>query len=122
MSARKDLATELGKLMPRTWQIIDTDELPDHIRKTAVLISQRRIQPAPGNPLGSHLVSFRVYVVDPHTDSGKAEDALDSAVDSLLYAIDGLDPIRWTAAEKVIYEQHRAYEITIEAFSERTTE
>lgn len=119
MSARKDLAAVFRKLVPRVWQIIDTDRSIDQVKKVAVLISQRRIEPAPSNPLGSHRVTFRVYVIDANSDPGAAEDALDNSVDTLLYAIDSVDAIRWTAAEKVIYQDRRAYEITVEAFSER---
>lgn len=114
MSERTTLRAAISKLVPRTWQIIDTDRQIDHVKTAAVLISQRTIAPAP-NAAGTHIVTFRVYVVAA-TD---AEDALDDKVDTLLYAIDKIEAIRWTLANKVIYQDRTAYELTIEAFTER---
>ncbi|WP_157001435.1 hypothetical protein [Agromyces laixinhei] len=118
MSARKDLAAALVPLLPKKWQVIDHDRNLDKLAVIAVLVSQRRIEPAP-NAQGSHKGTFRVFIIDPHTDVAAAEDALDDGVDTLLYALDGVQAVRWTNAEKVIYQDFRAYQITLEAFTER---
>lgn len=118
MSARAALAAALRELVPADWQIVAVDRNLDESRRIVLLVSQRIIEPAP-NAQGSHKATFRVYVIDPHVDPEAAEDALDDAVDELLFLLDAVEFVRWTRAEKVIYQDRRAYQIDLEAFTER---
>ena len=120
MSARRDLARELRKLVPKAWKIVDTDRAIDDAKVTALLISQRTIERAP-NAQGNHRVTLNLYVIDPHTDPDSAEDGLDNAVDSLLFTLDKSEALRavvWTTATKVVYQGRRAYEIPITVYTE----
>jgi hypothetical protein len=117
MSARKDLARELRKIVPKAWVIVDTDKALDETTRIALLISQRTIEPAP-NAIGNHKVTLNLYVIDPHTDPDAAEDGLDDAVDTILFEFDRIPWASWTTASKVIYQGRRAYEIPIEAFTQ----
>lgn len=119
MSARKDLAAALRPLVPKAWPIIDHDRNLDEITKIALLVSQRTVEPAP-NATGTHKATLYVYVIDPHeADANAAEDALDDAVEIVCFGLDTIDALYWTAAEKVIYQGRRAYQITVQAFTVR---
>jgi hypothetical protein len=118
MSARKDLKAALKPLLPRNWQIVTADKSLDEITKPALIISQRTITPAP-NALGNHLVTFLLTVMDPRADEEAAEDALDNEVDDLLFAIDKTKGVWWTSAEKIVYQGKRAYQISLQAATER---
>lgn len=120
MSARKDLARELRKLVPKAYKIVDTERAVDESKVITLLVSQRTIDPAP-NAQGNHRVTLNLYVIDPHNDPAGAEDSLDDAVDNILFAIDrsgSLDSVSWSTAEKVVYQGRLAYQITITAYSE----
>jgi hypothetical protein len=119
MSARKDIAGVLRGIVPKRWKILDADAALDALSVICLVVSQRNIEPAP-NAIGNHKVTLFVFVVDPRDDAQASEDSLDNATDTVLFGIDdsGLS-IRWTGARKITYQGHRAYEITIEAMSER---
>jgi hypothetical protein len=118
MSARKDVAAALRPLVPKKWAILDADRNIDETTEIALLVSQRTIEPAP-NAAGNHRATLRVYVIDPHEDPDAAEDALDDAVELVCFALDTIDALYWTTAEKVIYQGRRAYQITVQAFTVR---
>ena len=118
MSARSDLASALKPHLPKRWMVVRADRPIDEIVVPTLMISQRTIEPAP-NAAGNHLVTFRLTIMDPHDDENAAEDALDDEVDDLLFALDQVDGLWWTEAQKLTAQGKRAYQITLKAASAR---
>lgn len=117
MGTRAQLATALKAKLPKTYKIIDSPreigEIEPKIR-AAVQIIRRSFEPAPHAPRGQLLQTFEIWAIEPSIDPDTAEDNLDTVAATICEAIDSLDFITWTIAEREPYDDNtfHAYRIT----------
>lgn len=107
---RKAFEALLRPLLPKTWQLISTHETTDNLDTVIVKIKQVRIEPHPQAP-ELHLISFIVTPSVPGGYTRDAEDRLDREVNEVLHALDDLDSVWWSSAEKVDDTNRLAYDI-----------
>jgi hypothetical protein len=113
-TVRAELAALLAPLLPKDWLIVPNERAIETANRTVLRLSQQSIQRHPQAPLGAVLVTFKAAVIDPGTDIERAEDNLDDAVTSLLFAIDALGgSVAWTDANKALFESNLGYEISL---------
>ncbi|MGK9146664.1 hypothetical protein KXS11_03430 [Plantibacter flavus] len=109
MNARKLIAEALRENLDRKYKIVDSPRNLDQIEanKPVVQIIQTKLRPAP-NKLGAYLADVAVWVIEPKTIA--AEDDLDDAMLDVAVALDKLDSLAWTEAERSTYgEDQPAY-------------
>ena len=119
-SVRDYLEAQLKPLLPGTWTFIPNQTMPETISQTVVILKHGRIEKLPAAPIGHLLNTVTLTIVDPHVDEVKAENALDDAVVELCSAIDGMDRINWSLAEKVtVKDPYIGWDITLTVITEK---
>ena len=119
--ARKEFAAILRPLLPDTWQLVDGSRSVDLTNKTVVRIRQTTIRPFDAAPIGYHGVTLTVNIRVPEQSTQAAEDRLDSEVDDLIHALDGMN-VLWESAEKVLMDattKTLGYDITVTIASQK---
>lgn len=101
MFVRDWLDENLAPLLPAGWRWVPEQRNLDTLDAVTVIWKQSRIMPLDEAPLGAVRVEGTLTVATPLTDIKRAEAALDDAVTELCSALDGLDGIVWTEAQKV---------------------
>jgi len=116
-SPRGLLLGYLKPVLPSDWKLIASEAEVQDSRGTVLRLSQRSITRHPASPNGAHLNSFILTVAVVNQDIALSEDLLDDAVDTLLFAIDGLGgTVAWTTCEKGITNlgfEALSYDITL---------
>ncbi|PPI28202.1 hypothetical protein [Rathayibacter sp. AY1B5] len=112
-TVRAQLSEILKPLLPKGWVIIPEQRDPGVITNSTVLLKQERISKLPASPIGSLQTSFILTVLTPHADTARAEDDLDDAVLELTTALDSLNGVDWTEAQKVISGDYLGYDISL---------
>jgi hypothetical protein len=125
MSARKDFAEAIGQFLPDNVRVIDhpkeLDALPGDVR-AVVMISRTAVRLA-ANASGALIHSFELVVIEPSTQPGIAEDALDEITDELIVALSKLNWLTWSEATRSTYDKkHPAYKFDIAAATSITKE
>ncbi|PPH47000.1 hypothetical protein C5D09_06370 [Rathayibacter sp. AY1C9] len=94
----------LSRRLP--WLIIPSpDDLTvDPTYQAGLLVYRTEMTPLPNRGATQH--TFEVVVMVPQTKGGgSAEDALDAAADRLIEALDPLDWLAWTKAERTNFQE-----------------
>ncbi len=109
MNSRKFLAAELRKKLPRQFKIIPEPRTMDELeaRRPVVMLIRTNIKPA---GTANYLADFAIWVIEPKLID--PEDALDDALDAVVLALDGLEFLLWTDAERSTYRDHPAWRIS----------
>jgi hypothetical protein len=120
MSAHGQLADALKPLVPAAWRIVgverDLDELEAGVVTVVIkLESIARIDAAPNT--GRYWAGWTVTVVQPNADPELADPAIYDACLELVAALDELDWLRWTRAQKVLEAGRYAFDITLETIT-----
>lgn len=103
MGIRHDLAAELAAVLPATWHVQPYPSTPRTIDPDlAALVMLHRTDVKPAELTGDWRHDVELWLVSPvtATDDGQAEDALDALLDVALEAIDRLDWLEWSTAER----------------------
>jgi hypothetical protein len=117
---RNTLVTLLTPLLPAGWKIVRTEEALDKAVKPVVILKQSRIQKSEVAPLGWHEIFFTVTVLSPLENRTRAEDQLDTLVNTTIHAIDECESLLWTSAEKVLVsEKYIGYDINLSLVSKK---
>ena len=116
MSVRSELAAALKPLLPTTIKIIDVPRSIDGMeaKRPVVLLFRESRAKAP-NAMGDYFDTFALYVITPGVDTRRSEDALDNALDQVIDALDQIQWLNWSIAERSIFgdNQAPAYKITL---------
>lgn len=116
MSVRSELAAALKPLLPTTIKIIDVPRSIDGMeaKRPVVLLFRESRAKAP-NAMGDYFDTFALYVIAPGVDTRRSEDALDNALDQVIDALDQIQWLNWSIAERSIFgdNQAPAYKITL---------
>jgi hypothetical protein len=118
-SVREWLSGELTALLPESWRIIPNQRTPETLDTVTVILVHQKINPSP-EALGCLTNKVTLTVVDPHTDSTRAEDALDEEVLALVTALGAHTRIKFTEARKVsINETYLGWDVDTEVLSQK---
>lgn len=116
MGARAQLAAALKPLLPPQVKIVDVPRSLDGIEtnKPVLLLYREKLEKAP-NAIGDYLATFALWVVTPGIDPKRAEDALDNTLDDIILALDRINFVHWTSAERSTFgdAQAPAYRIDL---------
>lgn len=120
-SIRKQLITKLRVAFPsKEWRFVDDERSIDRLTLPGIILSQRTLRRSPAAPIGAHVVSFIMTVIDPNADISKAENSLDDRLDTALHVLDGTHNLNWTEARKVVWQdRYLAYDIDLEVTSKK---
>ena len=100
MSNRTNLIAFLKGNLPSRFDVKDSVEIPDVLKKTTVW-AQHRGYSHDANIRGVMDANFTVTVASHHKDRDKAEDALDQDLPDVLEQIDAAG-LTWTTADAVL--------------------
>jgi hypothetical protein len=116
MTVRSELSDALRPLLPDTMRIIDVPRSLDGLEanRPVVLLYRDRLQKAP-NAQGAYLSTVSLWIITPNIDTVRAEDALDTALEHVIFALDQILWANWTTAERSIFgdAQAPAYRIDL---------
>ncbi len=116
MTVRSELSDALRPLLPDTMRIIDVPRSLDGLEanRPVVLLYRDRLQKAP-NAQGAYLSTVSLWIITPNIDTVRAEDALDTALETVIAALDQILWANWTTAERSIFgdAQAPAYRIDL---------
>ena len=111
MSARTEVAAHLTQALP-SYTVVPFPQDPDRVSGVTVLVWRSQVQRGPVK--GARSSDIVVWVLSGHEDPRKAEDALDTALDAVLAALDDLDASSWDTAERGVYaDRFNGYRITL---------
>lgn len=113
-TAREALVEQLKPALPKDWKIVEHQRNLDRLAQTTVVLKQESIAKLTAAPLHWLHVTFTITIIDPGTDVVQAEEALDDDVLALCHALDQIDGLTFDTATKVLYDQHLAYDITVQ--------
>lgn len=122
MSAHGLLADTLRPLVPASWRIVGVERNLDELEAGTVSVvikldSIRRIPEAPNT--GRYRAGWTITVVQPHADPELADPAVYDACLALVAALDGIEWIAWTSAQKALEGGRFAFDITVETITKR---
>lgn len=119
-TVRKNLMADLKPTLPRRWKIIPYGTKIDELtaKQVVAMIILESVQRAPEAPQGALLVTFSLIVIDPATGPATREDALDDDLTEMLWAIDEVETLSWTSAQRTIFQNRVAYDITLAQYIE----
>jgi hypothetical protein len=116
MGARAQLAAALKPLLPSQVKLVDVPRSLDGVEanKPVVMLYREKLTKAP-NAIGDYLATFALWIITPGIDPKRAEDALDDILDDVILAIDAIDFIQWSTAERSTFgdSQAPAYRIDL---------
>ena len=117
MSVRSEVADALRPLLPTNMRIIDVPRSLDGLdaNRPVVLLYRDRLEKAP-NAQGAYFSTVSLWVITPNIDTLRAEDALDTALDDVIAALDTIVWANWRTAERSIFgdAQAPAYRIDLQ--------
>lgn len=108
MSARTRLvdalAAGLGDTPERRYRVIGAPDVPAAIAPKTFELRVWQTEVTPGPALGSLLLPLTLWVCTGATRPGDADDALDGALDEVLSVLHPLEWVRWTRAERGVFD------------------
>jgi hypothetical protein len=113
--ARTEVADLLRPALPAGWIVDDHPHTIDGLEpdRPVVMLASGRVRPGPALSLRAN--ELRAWLVEPTTDPGGADDALDDLLVLLLAALDTVPLLEWPEAERGVYgdQEYPAYLVTI---------
>lgn len=127
MSARTELVTALKANLPSTYRVIGMNPTIDGVPKPTVMVWQQALARPDDFGLQRVNVTFNIWVLVGQENSGNADNALDAALENLLNALQPIDWVEWTTAERNVFgntegKQFHGYFVTVEAVATIDTE
>lgn len=116
MSVRSDLMAAIKPLLPANIRTVDVPRNLDGLETNKpVLMAYRDSVTKAANKQGAWLHSFSAWIITPNIDSAKAEDNLDTALENVIHALDQIDWLDWSNAERSTFgdQQAPAYRISL---------
>lgn len=119
MSMRSNAVDQLTAALPNTWTVIDDERALNVITRPTMLVSVRSFTPSDFAPLSKITVTMALMILSSHTDARAAEDDLDTLIVEALTAVNSLQNLTWTDANKMVHlDRYMGYEITTQATAE----
>jgi hypothetical protein len=114
MAVRSYVVKAIKPLLPRAWRFIEQQTNLDVIDRVTVILILQDISPAPAAPRGALLARYTLTLIEPKTDPGRAETALDDSILELVQALAGVSNLVWISATRALFGENQAYDITLE--------
>ncbi|MDJ0336436.1 hypothetical protein QMG83_14510 [Salinibacterium sp. G-O1] len=112
---REQLADQLRPLLPAAWKLVDVERNVDATNTPVVQLKLGDIAKTDAAPQGMFTSTWTITIISPHQDITKAEYQLDDDVIDLLFALDTIPGVQWSAAKKVAVDETRlGWDITTE--------
>lgn len=118
MTVRSEIADALD--LPDTYRVIDYQTGLDRIEvgQVVVMLYRETVRPAPQHQALDNELS--AWVLIPNQRAGTSDDVLDDALDVVLDAIDRVEPVLWTTAERGVWgDTYPGYRITLNAITSK---
>jgi hypothetical protein len=112
VSLRSDIADVLRDNLPDTFAVMAYVKTLDNTSRPVVMVHRSKITKAPLGHL-DHAVTLHVLV--PETLGEAAEDAADTALETVLGLVEAMNDLDWTGADRAAYENFTGWEITLTA-------
>lgn len=112
MTARTDLIADLKRHLPRGSKVIGYE--PDSVTEPTHLVFLESITRP--DQLGLHRlqIDFGIWLLVGSENPEKASDQADDALMELLGALQGIDQLWWSSAERGVYdEKWHGYKLTV---------
>lgn len=115
MSLRTQLveAIKAHEDLPKGWKVQGFLSIPDNPTKPVLIVRQESLTRTPQAPKDFYDFSFLVTLIVPEQDQEKAEESLDTAVETVLDILESLSNVRWSEATRVLFESFNAFDFTI---------
>lgn len=114
VNPRTEVTELLRAGLPAAWQVDDHVHDVEGMHPDTPLVMVGTSSLAPHEVLGLRTYTLRVVLVEPSTDPGDADDALDSRLDVLLDVLDKLPLLAWSSAERATFtDTWPAYEVAL---------
>lgn len=113
---RQSVINRLKPLLPRKWKLLPYGTNLDKLSVPVVMLTIQSITRTPQLPQSHRTYAATLSIFQPSTAPGRMDDALDDDLIDLLNAIDELDDVKWTKAERVLgnNDSNYGFDITIE--------
>jgi hypothetical protein len=112
VSLRSDIADVLRDNLPADYHVQAYVKALDNTARPVVMVHRSKITKAALGHL-SHEVTLHVLV--PETLGEAAEDAADTALETVLGLVEAMNDLDWTGADRAPYENFTGWEITLTA-------
>lgn len=123
MSARTELATALSAGLPSSYRVVGFNSTLDSVAKPTVMVWQQTLTRPDDFGLQRVNVTLNLWVLVGQQNSGNADNALDTALEKVLGALQPIDWVEWTTAERGVFaEKFHGYQVTVEAVATIDTE
>ncbi len=118
MNLRRTLADALAAALP-AYRVMGYATELDAVTRPTVLLWVSLIEPFETFGLDYLKVTFELWVVIGSQDPERANDDADDALTDVLTALQPLDYVDWTSAERgVLFDAHHGYRITAQAVAQ----
>lgn len=113
---RQSVINRLKPLLPRKWKLLPYGTNLDTLSVTVVMLTIQSITRTPAAPQSHRTYAATLSIFQPSTDPERLNDPLDDDLIDLLNAIDELEDVKWTKAERVLgnNDSNYGFDITIE--------
>ena len=120
MSFRSYVTDAIKPLLPKGWKLLPYSTNLDVLSQPVVMLKLNSVTRTPGAPNGAHTVTYTLAVIEPKTDPGSADDALEDKLFDLLHAIDTVANLTWSNAERVLFgDSNPAFDISLQLVSRK---
>jgi hypothetical protein len=116
INVRHTLVEALRPLLPKSWRLIPYATNLDVVGTTpVVMLRLNDIEKLAQSPLSHRVATFSLLIIEPKTEPGRADDAIDDKLIDLLSALDTLgDGLTWSTATSILWaDTNPAYRIEL---------
>lgn len=116
VNLREHVVGTLKPLLPARWNLKAANDLTDDIDRPTVVLVFQKWERSTIAPATQRVATFVLTILEPKTNPGPADDALDDDLAELLTAIETAGQelgMTWTTAERGVSHSKPGFDITI---------
>lgn len=121
---RNYIVDTIKPLLPRKWRYVATTGTLDKLDAVTVQLILQSVSKVPEAPFAKHLqqITYELNVFDPSTNPDSREQSLDDELIELLAAIEAVENLTWTTADRILdasgqAQQYLGYSINIQTIN-----
>lgn len=99
-------------LVPKSWAVLPS-QMTDSITKTTVALSLNTIERFPQAPQYIRIVTYTLTIASPMGKASETDDRVDDEILTLLNALDDIEGLAWTRAERGVLGNNPGFDITL---------
>lgn len=117
---RKWVLDSIKPTLPNRFKLVPYVNDAEQISTPTCFLVVDEITRTPEAPKVGRDVDYILYLVEPKTEPGRADDAIDNELFTLLDALDDTKSVYWTKATRATWaESNPAYQITLRALIQK---